>query len=86
MKKFILIISLFFGVVVAEDLDPKKLEISCDNGDMDACYNLGVLYDDGNGVKQNYQKAAKLYQKSCDNNHILSCAALGRLYIYLAME
>ncbi|MEE3705544.1 hypothetical protein V2I29_08185 [Campylobacter sp. CX2-8023-23] len=86
MKKFILIISLFFGVVVAEDLDPKKLEISCDNGDMIACYNLGVLYDDGNGVKQNYQKAAKLYQKSCDNNHILSCAALGRLYIYLAME
>ena len=44
MKKIILIISLFFGVVVAEDLDPKKLAVSCDNGDIDACLSLAELY------------------------------------------
>lgn len=54
MKKIILIIGLLFSVIVAKDMDPKKLESSCDNGDMDACFELGKLYDNGKGVRQNY--------------------------------
>lgn len=44
MTKIIWIVALLFSVVVAKDMDPKKLESSCDNGDMDACFELGSLY------------------------------------------
>ena len=80
MKKIILIISLFFGVVVAKDLDPKKLAVSCDNGDMDACFSIGKLYYTGEDVRQNYQKAAELYQKACDGGEPYGCVLLGILY------
>ena len=42
--------------------------------------NLGVLYADGQGVKQNYQKAAQLYQKACDSGEAGGCAILGVSY------
>lgn len=80
MKKLIWIVVLFFSVVVANDMDPKKLESSCDNGDMDACSSLGELYNNGKGVKQNSQKAVELYQKACDGRISGSCAILGALY------
>ena len=80
MTKIIWIISLLFSVVVAKDMDPKKLESSCDNGDMGACFYLGKLYYTGEGVKQNYQKAAELWKKACDGGNPSACGALGILY------
>lgn len=50
MTKIIWIVALLFSVVVAKDMDPKKLESSCDNGDMKACFSLGFLYAIGEGV------------------------------------
>ena len=44
------------------------------------CFNLGSLYDNGKGVKQNYQKAAELYQKACDGGNANGCSNLGSLY------
>ena len=80
MTKIILIISLLFSVVVAKDMDPKKLESSCDNGDIDACFYLGALYSDGKGVRQNHQKATELFKKACDGGISLACGFLGFLY------
>ena len=80
MTKIIWIISLLFSVVVAKDMDPKKLADSCNNGNMDICFSLGTLYARGEGVKQNYQKAAELYQKSCDGGNPVGCGFLGILY------
>ena len=73
MTKIIWIVALLFSVVVSKDMDPKKLESSCDNGDIGACFSLGKLYDNGKGVRQNYQKATELYQKSCDGGNLLGC-------------
>ena len=47
---------------------------------MDGCFVLGDLYYEGKGVKQNYQKAAQLYQKSCDGWDSEGCYNLGVLY------
>lgn len=80
MTKIIWIISLLFSVVVGRDMDPKKLESSCDNGDMDACLSLGELYYTGEGVKQNHQKVVELSKKACDGGNIGGCVILGALY------
>ncbi|WP_236848418.1 tetratricopeptide repeat protein [Campylobacter lanienae] len=80
MTKIIWIVALLFSVVVAKDMEPKKLESSCDNGDMDACFSLGKLYYTGEGVKQNYQKAAELSKKACDGRNPYGCGILGALY------
>ena len=44
------------------------------------CHNLGVLYMNGNGVKQDYIEAAKLFEKACDDGYSQSCNNLGNLY------
>ena len=35
---------------------------ACDGGDMRGCYNLGVMYTNGNGVEKDLDKAADLYK------------------------
>ncbi|WP_406040568.1 hypothetical protein [Succinimonas sp.] len=30
------------------------------------CYSLGFLYDNGQGVRQNFQTAKEYYGKACD--------------------
>ncbi|WP_258033465.1 tetratricopeptide repeat protein [Campylobacter concisus] len=45
-----------------------------------SCYNLGTLYNKGQGVKQDYYKAAQLWEKGCDSRDDLSCYNLGILY------
>ena len=49
---------------------------------MYGCDNLGTLYQEGKGVKQNYFKAAELYQKACNNSLGHGCISLGVLYEY----
>ena len=44
------------------------------------CSNLGLLYQSGQGVNQDYQKAAQLYQKACDSGEAVGCFGLGFLY------
>jgi len=39
---------------------------SCDAGDAVGCSNVGLMYDRGQGVKQDYTKAMQFYKKACD--------------------
>ena len=66
------------GMDAKESGDHKKLvevyETACNEGKASGCYNLGVLYVEGTGnVEKNYEKAAKLYQKACDNDFSSAC-------------
>ena len=49
-------------------------------GGAEGCYNLGLLYGNGQGVRQNYQKAAELWQKACDSGKAEGCYNLGVCY------
>ena len=51
-------------------------------GDAWGYYNLGVLYDTGEGVRQNFYKAFGLYQKACKQNHAAACHNLAVLYYH----
>jgi tetratricopeptide (TPR) repeat protein len=47
---------------------------------MEGCYNTGLMYDKGKGVRQDYQQARKFYKKACDGNYAFACTNLGVLY------
>ena len=42
-------------------------------GDASAQYNLGVSYDDGEGVRQSKIQAKEWFGKSCDNGNQKGC-------------
>ena len=47
---------------------------------MEGCSELGFLYDIGDGIHQNKQKAVKLYTKACNGRYMGGCYNLGVLY------
>ena len=58
----------------------KLFEKSCNGGVAESCFGLGLLYDKGQGVKQDYAQAAKWYEQACNGGMTESCHNLGILY------
>lgn len=58
----------------------KYFEKACDLKENSGCFNLGVLYYQGQGVEKNLKKAASFYTKACDLNYSNGCHLLGNLY------
>ena len=88
MKKVILIACLLLGVNLYANLlvdgieeynkgnyeKAKELYIkACDGGDMRACQNLGLIYYNGDGVRQDKVKAKELFGKACDGGYMNGC-------------
>ncbi|MBQ9725698.1 MAG: sel1 repeat family protein, partial [Neisseriaceae bacterium] len=48
----------------------------------ESCFNLGVSYHNGQGVRQNDYQAIKLWEKACNNGYALGCFNLGSSYYY----
>ncbi|SRR5258708_4245542 len=59
---------------------PVELRESADRGDAGAQYNLGVMYDGGEGqvVPQNYGEASKWYRKAAEQGFAKAQHNLGR--------
>ena len=53
---------------------------AADQGDAAAQYNLGVMYDNGQGVPQDYAEAVRWYRKAADQGDASAQYNLGRLY------
>lgn len=61
----------------------KYFKIECEKVNAEqalSCYNLGVSYTKGQGVRQDYHKAHELYKKACDMKVGEACINLGVLY------
>ena len=55
-----LIAALACGTVLfAADEDIGTLQKECDDGNANGCFNLGLLYALGEGIKQDYEKASE---------------------------
>ncbi|MCI5633637.1 MAG: hypothetical protein MR325_08490 [Helicobacter sp.] len=52
---------------------------ACDLEHSGACYNLGVSYKKGQGVKQNLKRAKDYYGKACDLGLQQGCDAYKNL-------
>ena len=55
-------------------------EKACDGGNALGCHNLGVLYATGEGVPQDFVRAASLFERACVGGDADGCLTLGRMY------
>ncbi|KAE9526012.1 tetratricopeptide repeat protein [Testudinibacter aquarius] len=87
LKKLLLLI--FLGLSLTTSISyaqtPSQAEIAqwrtyAQKGNSDAQYNLGVLYDQGWGVKQNDATAAKWYEKAAKQGDTKAQFNLGNMY------
>jgi hypothetical protein len=53
----------------------QKFKKACDGGNELGCFNLGLMYANGQGVKQDYFKAKELFGKACDMKLQRGCDA-----------
>jgi TPR repeat protein len=51
-------------------------------GVTDAYYRVGVLYEEGRGVEQDYTMSANMFHKAAEKEHGDACYRLGQLYQY----
>jgi TPR repeat protein len=58
----------------------RSLASKADQGDADAQFLLGGLYDNGRGVPQDYVEAMSWYRKAADQGHIVAQHCLGWMY------
>ena len=58
----------------------KWYQIAAEKGHAIAQHNLGVLFERGRGVAQDYQEAAKWYRKAAEQETASSQFNLGYLY------
>jgi hypothetical protein len=47
---------------------------------LDACTELGVMYEKGRGVAKDEARAAALYKQACDGGYAGGCVDLGAAY------
>ena len=88
MKRILVLLVVLFSIGFSKDLtelgneaynkgDYQKAaqlyQKACDGGGAEGCYNLGVCYEDGQGVKQNFSTAKQYYGKACDLGLQLGC-------------
>ena len=87
MKKVVVLLVCAVVLLVGDTvLDKSGIEASlgakkaCDSGNMRGCFNLGVMYTNGDGVEKDFSKAAQLFKKACDGGDMLGCVKLGIMY------
>ena len=51
------------------------------SGNAKAQYNLGLLYEKGDGVSKNLRKAVKWYHRAAEQDHQKAQANLGWMYV-----
>ncbi len=49
-------------------------EKACDSGNAQGCFELGSLYEKGDGVVQNKYKASNLYAQACQGGDHYGCS------------
>ncbi len=80
---FILVGGLYWAVDYSHKFTPEdiaSLEKQAENGDAEAMYILGTIYDLGEGVPVNYEIAKKYYELAIEKEYPEAFHRLGALY------
>ena len=83
MKKFIVLLVCAVVLLVGDKSGIESSFVAkkaCDSGNMRGCYNLGVMYTNGDGVEKDFGKAVQLFKKACDGGDMDGCRNLGVMY------
>ena len=58
----------------------REFRVPAEQGDAEARYNLGVMYDNGQGVPQDYAETMKWYRKAANQGNVMAQYNLGIIY------
>lgn len=58
----------------------ERIAAACEGGNASSCYELGAMYDTGDGVERDAARGAALYRKACDRGVADACNDLGASY------
>jgi TPR repeat protein len=75
-----LLVTVGFLPAFSEDLDTASLQKQSAQGNPDAEFKLGRAYQHGEGIPQDYARAAALYRKAADQGNAKAMHNLGVLY------
>ncbi|EDZ62918.1 protein containing Tetratricopeptide repeat (TPR) domain [Sulfurimonas gotlandica GD1] len=78
MIKIIISIAIFLS---ANLIANQKFEQSCNEGKMQYCIELGMLYYNGEGVKKDIKKSQIFFKKACKNRVSRGCYYLGYTFL-----
>jgi TPR repeat protein len=78
MKKVLFILVIFIAQLQALTYNIKDIN-ACSKGDSLACNRIGILYESGDSVKKNHQKAKRYYKKSCEFKFGNGCQNLAQM-------
>jgi TPR repeat protein len=73
-------VSLGGALLLAACSQPSRLNLQCITGDLQRCRQLGDMYVAGNGVPQDFARAASLYERVCDAGVAEVCNSLAEIY------
>ena len=76
---FVIVMISFSLSAVAED-DLSQLEILAEQGNPYAQNDLGVMYEGGERVAQDYEKAVFWYQRAAEQGYDVAQSNLGNMY------
>ena len=77
---FALLTGLLMLVGCAEEREIEQTKSLAKQGDANAQYILGLMYDNGKGVPQDYKEAVKWLRMSADQGYALAQCFLGLMY------
>ena len=82
VKKILLVAMLWTGLNAETFLDYEK---RCYKGNMSDCYDLALMYETGDGVRQSFYSAARLFRMVCNASepkdlYLQACYNLGFIY------
>ena len=79
---FVVVLPVLLGhqPAFADNQDIAQLREAAEQGDAEAQFNLGIVYDFGRGVPEDKLEAVKWYQKAAEQEHADAQVLLSRLY------
>jgi len=85
MRTILFALAILTGLMLSSCTTPTDQNIdvlrkSAEKGDKEAQYNLGVMYDNGKGVRQDYTEAMKWYKLAAAQGDALAQYNLGGMY------
>jgi TPR repeat protein len=78
MIKIIITMAIMLSINLSAN---SKFKQECDNGQMQSCIELGILYYTGEGVKEDIKKSQVLFKKACKNRVARGCYYLGFVFL-----
>jgi TPR repeat protein len=78
MKKFLWALVIISGCFAEENDDAlstsmKAMQKACQRHVATACYEFGILYEEGIGVKKDIEKAKAYYKQACEDGYEKAC-------------